>query len=69
MNISRHLALLVFFTSPAIAHAQVDWAKGVITAPGIGLADRHAPNPAVARGPSRRKAEDAGRKALGAELA
>lgn len=69
MNISRHLALLVFFTSPAIAHAQVDWAKGVITAPGIGLADRHAPNPAVARGPSRRKAEDAGRTALAAELA
>lgn len=64
----RSLPLIVILSS-ATAHAQVDWAKGVITAPGIGLADRHAPNPAVARGTSRRKAEDAGRKALAAELA
>lgn len=50
------------------ASADVDWAKGLVTAPGIGLADRQAPNPAVARGPARRKAEDAARVALAAQL-
>ncbi|MBA3453294.1 MAG: hypothetical protein H0T42_09405 [Deltaproteobacteria bacterium] len=50
------------------AHADVDWAKGLVTARGIGLADRQAPNPAVARGPSRRKAEEAAKLALAAEL-
>lgn len=47
------------------AHADIDWAKGLVTAPGIGLADRQAPNPAVARGPALRRAEDAARGALG----
>lgn len=37
-------------------------------ADGVGLADRHAPNPAVARGTSRRAAEDAARKALAGKL-
>ena len=46
------------------AHADVDWAKGLVTAQGIGIADRHAPNPAVARGTSRRAAEDAARGQL-----
>ncbi len=50
------------------AHADVDWAKGLVTARGIGLADRQAPNPAVARGPSRRKAEEAAKLALAAQL-
>ena len=54
---------------PAVAHADVDWAKGVVTAPGVGVADRHAPNPAVARGTSRRVAEDAARAKLAVEIA
>jgi hypothetical protein len=58
----RIALLLLALTAPA--HADVDWAKGLVTAPGIGLADRQAPNPAVARGPARRRAEDAARTAL-----
>jgi hypothetical protein len=53
------------------AHAdepRIDWAKGLVTATGIGIADRHAPTPAAARGPSRRAAEDAARKRLAAAL-
>jgi hypothetical protein len=50
------------------AHADVDWAKGVVTASGIGIADRHAPSPAAAREPARRAAEDAARVKLSAAL-
>jgi hypothetical protein len=46
----------------------VDWGKGVVTAEGVGVADRHAPNPAVARGTSRRAAEAAARTQLRAKL-
>jgi hypothetical protein len=60
---------LILLLAPALAHADVDWAQGLVTARGIGLADRHAPNPAVARGPSRRDAEDAARAKLAAEVA
>ncbi|CAN5885045.1 hypothetical protein BH11MYX3_BH11MYX3_45440 [soil metagenome] len=60
--------LLALGLASSAAHADVDWAKGLVTAPGIGLADRQAPNPAVARGPSRRRAEDAARTALAALL-
>ncbi len=59
---------LVVLALTASAHADVDWAKGLVTAPGIGLADRQAPNPAVARGPARRRAEDAARAALAKAL-
>jgi hypothetical protein len=48
----------------ASADVAIDWAKGVVTAEGIGIADRHAPNPAVARGTSRRGAEEAARAQL-----
>ncbi len=48
----------------ASARADVDWGRGLVTAPGIGLADRQAPNPAVARGPSRRRGEEVARQAL-----
>jgi hypothetical protein len=41
----------------------------MVTAPGVGVADRHAPNPAVARGTSRRVAEDAARAKLAVEVA
>ncbi len=60
---------LVLLLVPAIAHADVDWASGLVTAEGVGVADRHAPNPAVARGTSRRDAEDAARKKLADEVA
>jgi hypothetical protein len=49
---------------PSIAHAGVDWARGVVTADGLGVADRHAPSPATARGTSRRVAEDAAKLEL-----
>ncbi|HEY6036918.1 MAG TPA: hypothetical protein VIV58_21715 [Kofleriaceae bacterium] len=51
-------------TRSARADVSVDWAKGLVTANGVGIADRHAPNPAVARGTSRRAAEDAARAQL-----
>ncbi|MFT3691710.1 MAG: hypothetical protein QM831_01130 [Kofleriaceae bacterium] len=52
-----------------VAHADVDWARGLVTANGVGIADRHAPNPAVARGTSRRSAEDAARADLAGQVA
>jgi hypothetical protein len=61
--------VILLLLAPAIAHADVDWAKGLVTADGVGVADRHAPNPAVARGTSRRAAEDAARAKLAAEVA
>ncbi len=42
----------------------IDWTSGRVEATGVGLADRHAPNPAVARGPARRKGEEAARARL-----
>jgi hypothetical protein len=69
---ARLLVAALVVAAPALATAndttQIDWARGLVTAPGIGLADRQAPNPAVARGPSRRRAEDAAKQALLAAL-
>ena len=69
---SRLLVAALVVAAPALATAndtpQIDWARGLVTASGIGLADRRAPNPAVARGPSRRRAEDAAKQALAAQL-
>lgn len=66
-------AILAFAAAVAagggVAYADVDWATGLVTAPGVGVADRHAPNPAVARGTSRRVAEDAARAKLAGEIA
>ena len=62
------IALVIAWSGP-VAHAGVDWATGLVTAPGVGVADRHAPNPAVARGTSRRVAEDAARTKLASEVA
>lgn len=56
--------LLLMLPALARAEVKVDWAAGLVTSTGIGLADRQAPNPAVARGPSRRRAEEAARQAL-----
>ena len=46
-----------------VAGATVDWSHGVITARGVGPADRHAPSPAVARDAARVRAENAARAA------
>ncbi len=48
--------------------ARIDWAAGHVVAGGTGLADRHAPSPAVALGTSRRGAEQAARERLAAKL-
>lgn len=48
--------------------ARVDWAAGWVIAGGTGIADRHAPSPAVALGTSRRSAEEAARRRIAARL-
>ena len=48
--------------------ARIDWAAGRITAGGTGIADRHAPSPAVALGTSRRGADAAARQRIAARL-
>jgi hypothetical protein len=65
----RTALVLALVLAPAVARADVDWASGLVTAGGVGLADRHAPNPAVARGTSRRAAEEAAKKQLADQVA
>jgi hypothetical protein len=48
--------------------AKPDWARGLVIASGVGIADRHAPSPVNARGPAREAAEAAARKQLAAAL-
>jgi hypothetical protein len=48
--------------------ARFDWATGRVTAGGTGIADRHAPSPAVALGTSRRGADAAARRRIAAKL-
>jgi hypothetical protein len=59
-------ALVVLLLGAGVGHADpsVDWATGLVIADGVGIADRHAPNPSVARGTSRRGAEAAARAEL-----
>jgi hypothetical protein len=60
-------ALLALLTLPRAARADAakpDWARGLVLATGVGIADRHAPSPVNARGPARRAAEEAARKQL-----
>jgi hypothetical protein len=61
-------ALALSLVAGGVARADVDWAKGLVTGEGVGIADRHAPSAAVALGTSRRGAEDAARKAIAAQL-
>lgn len=64
-------AALALAAMATVSHAEpprVDWSRGLVIADAVGIADRHAPNPAVARGTSRRGAEDAARKLLAAKL-
>ncbi len=60
--------LLALVLMASAAHADVDWARGLIIAEGVGIANRQAPSPAAAREPARRMAEDAARKQLAAQL-
>ena len=74
MGVARAAALALIAALAATASAApaprgVDWASGLVTADGVGVADRHAPSPAVARGTSRRGAEDAARRELAALIA
>lgn len=62
------IPLLLVAGSAHAAPPTIDWARGLVIAEGIGLADRHAPNPAVARGTSRRVAQEAAKKQLAAKL-
>ena len=64
----RALAIVVVMCATARADVKIDWARGLVIADAVGIADRHAPNPAVARGTSRRGAEDAARKQLAGKL-
>jgi hypothetical protein len=48
--------------------ARIDWATGRVTAGGTGIADRHAPSPAVALGTSRRGADAAARRRIATKL-
>ncbi len=67
MGVKSAAALLLVLAGAA--HAETDWARGMVTADGVGVADRHAPSPAVARGTARRGAEDAARATITAQLA
>ncbi|HWO25225.1 MAG TPA: hypothetical protein VNO30_41080 [Kofleriaceae bacterium] len=48
--------------------ARPDWARGLVIATGVGVADRHAPSPVNARGPAREAALAAAQKQLAAAL-
>src|SRR5437867_1778828 len=73
-SMSAALALSIVLGRTAAADretsdaARVDWAAGWVIAGGTGIADRHAPSPAVALGTSRRGADDAARQRIAAAL-
>ena len=48
--------------------ARIDWAAGLVVAGGTGIADRHAPSPAVALGTSRRGADQAAKQRIADKL-
>lgn len=66
---AKPLVALAALVATAHADAKVDWARGLVIADAIGVADRHAPNPAVARGTSRRGAETNAKKQIAAKVA
>jgi hypothetical protein len=72
VGVRAPLAVITVLASAATTaradDARVDWDRGLVIAHGIGLADRHAPSPATARGTSRRRAEDAARAAIAKQL-
>ena len=68
MRFALSVIALALAGGTANADVKVDWARGLVIADAVGVADRHAPNPAVARGTSRRGAEEAAQKQLAAKL-
>lgn len=66
--VKPELLVVLALAWPAAVRADVDWARGLVTADGIGIANRAAPTPAAARGPARRMAEEAARKRLAGQL-
>ena len=68
------LALSLVLRASAVADreagdaARVDWAAGWVIAGGTGIADRHAPSPAVALGTSKRGADEAARQRIAGAL-
>ena len=70
MGVIRVLAIVsLAATAHADSKPRVDWERGLVIGTGVGVADRHAPSPEVARGTARRGAEDAARKQIAAALA
>src|SRR5690349_14271660 len=68
MHARSAISALLLLCATARADVKVDWARGLVIADAVGVADRHAPNPAVARGTSRRGAEEVAQKHLAAKL-
>ncbi len=64
----KALAIVAALAGIAHADAKVDWGRGLVIADGVGVADRHAPSPAVARNTARRGADDAAKRAIAAAL-
>lgn len=62
MRVMRSVIIVAVLATSA--QADVDWATGMVEGRGVGVANRAAPNPATARGPARRAAEDAARVRL-----
>lgn len=62
------LGILLALVTTAHAGVKVDWGRGLVIADAVGVADRRAPNPAVARGTSRRGAEQAAKKLIADRL-
>ncbi len=59
---------LIAVPGTARADARPDWARGLVLATGVGIPDRRAPSPVIARGPALRAGEDDARKQLAAAL-
>jgi len=68
VGIARVLGALLVMASTAHADAKIDWARGLVIADGVGVADRHAPSPAIARSTARRGADDAAKRAIAIAL-
>ena len=68
IRLALALALTVATANADTARPEIDWAAGLVTATGLGVADRHAPSPAAARDPARHAATEAARKQLAARI-
>jgi hypothetical protein len=68
MRVRTTLTIVALWCATAHADVKVDWARGLVIADAVGVADRHAPNPAIARGTSRRGAEQVAKKQIAERL-